>query len=356
MAITFKVTPIESSLVRGYDHRGNHYLQHESEYREAGCKTVVRETPWDALTTSHAGNGFVYSVVRAYNQHHKLVLRPDDVWLAIAIQFGSFVNANAEDLRHHFVAHTGKKKLVVRQSATLDTADYTNLLARDMVKRLRENITDQALCDWILPAFSTTTENDRVVGSSVLMASMKAYFDYKMELSCGIPEVTLLGTPDDWDLVHRRVAKLRSYGEHCAEWAGMLENVTGKIAQSALGDVPADFWQRICDYRPTGSGPTYLSGWISAFCVFDEHGQWQGAERKVTTWNGHTIDGLEYPVIKMSAVPPGYLTTDIEIYDKGVIHPAVLFAGHAVFEAPAPDTVAPKLTWALVLKDGDTLL
>lgn len=28
-------------------------------------------------------NGFVDTVVLAYNQHHALVIRPDDVWLAI---------------------------------------------------------------------------------------------------------------------------------------------------------------------------------------------------------------------------------------------------------------------------------
>jgi len=32
-------------------------------------------------------NGFVLSVVRAYGQHHDLVIRPDDVWIAILTQF-----------------------------------------------------------------------------------------------------------------------------------------------------------------------------------------------------------------------------------------------------------------------------
>ena len=30
-------------------------------------------------------NGFVHTVVEAYNQHRALIVRPDDVWLAIHI-------------------------------------------------------------------------------------------------------------------------------------------------------------------------------------------------------------------------------------------------------------------------------
>ena len=33
------------------------------------------------------GNGFVDAVLAAYNQHHHLILRPDDVWIAILAQF-----------------------------------------------------------------------------------------------------------------------------------------------------------------------------------------------------------------------------------------------------------------------------
>ena len=32
-------------------------------------------------------NGFVNALAAAYNQHHDLVIRPDDVWIAILSQF-----------------------------------------------------------------------------------------------------------------------------------------------------------------------------------------------------------------------------------------------------------------------------
>ena len=50
-------------------------------------------------------NGFVGALYQAYNEHRHLILRPDDVWLAIATAFGLFmgVKENAETMRKQFV-------------------------------------------------------------------------------------------------------------------------------------------------------------------------------------------------------------------------------------------------------------
>jgi len=56
-------------------------------------------------------NGFVHTVLECYNKHHALTIGPDGVWLAILIQFSSFVSGNAEGLRSPFVLHEGKKEL-----------------------------------------------------------------------------------------------------------------------------------------------------------------------------------------------------------------------------------------------------
>ena len=45
-------------------------------------------------------NGFVHTVIRAWQQDLHLRIRPDDVWLSILTQFSFFVNKNAEELRH----------------------------------------------------------------------------------------------------------------------------------------------------------------------------------------------------------------------------------------------------------------
>ena len=49
----------------------------------------------------------------AYNLHHHLRIRPEDVWLSILTQLSFYINAHAEELRGKFVAHEGKKELEV---------------------------------------------------------------------------------------------------------------------------------------------------------------------------------------------------------------------------------------------------
>jgi len=46
--------------------------------------------------------------VQAYTYHHRLILRPEDFWLAILVQLSSFINEHAKELRDLFVKHDGK--------------------------------------------------------------------------------------------------------------------------------------------------------------------------------------------------------------------------------------------------------
>jgi hypothetical protein len=117
-------------------------------------------------------NGFVDTVIQCYNGHNALIIRPDDVWLAILTQFNLFVNGNAEQLRKQFVSHEGKKELVVVANGGRYTADF-GFMARAMTNLIDENIVDPTLREWILPDFSTTTITDTTVSSMVMMATLK---------------------------------------------------------------------------------------------------------------------------------------------------------------------------------------
>jgi hypothetical protein len=114
----------------------------------------------------------VHTVIQCYNGHNALVIRPDDVWLAILTQFNFFVNGNAEQLRKQFVSHEGKKELEIKATGNRYTVDF-GFMARQMTNLIDENIVDPALREWILPDFSTTTVNDVTVSSIVMMATLK---------------------------------------------------------------------------------------------------------------------------------------------------------------------------------------
>jgi hypothetical protein len=226
-------------------------------------------------------NGFVDTVYTAYSQHHALVIRPDDVWICIMTQFNLFVNGQgrAEQLRYLFVAHEDKKYLVVN----LPNSDWGHF-AQVMTEKLHENVVDPGLREWCLPDFSTTTENDKVVASVVMMATLKAYFNYGRSITCGIPRVTLLGTQQDWLRICHRVDKLEQYGVEAAAWRDLLKPVLVRFARAfepgyADSAENRDFWQRVVHVNNNMSGPTLLGGWITAFCGFNDEGRWMGAKQ-----------------------------------------------------------------------------
>lgn len=137
-------------------------------------------------------NLFFSVLMTTLSRHCHLVLSPDDVWLTILAQFCAYVNKNAEALRSRLVEHEGKKELKVESYGSLETADYQRMI-RDLLAEIRKSIKSPELADWFRPGFSTTTEKEEVCAAATAMATLQAYFDYTMKVSCGIPSI--IGTP-----------------------------------------------------------------------------------------------------------------------------------------------------------------
>jgi len=131
-----------------------------------------------------SNNGLVGSVIDAYSSHHHLSIRPEDVWFAILTQLSTYVNKHAEELREHFVAHEGKKELWI----TYDTGDRYSVdfgvFAKEMSHLLQQNVVDPDLRNWVMPAFSTTTNHDTVIASILMMGAMQKYFSYGCGMLC----------------------------------------------------------------------------------------------------------------------------------------------------------------------------
>jgi hypothetical protein len=192
-------------------------------------------------------NGFVHSAMNAYNQHYHLKIRPEDIWLAILTQLSSYINAHAEELRGSFVAHEGKRELRIYDFGTRFDCDWA-AFASSITNLLHENVVDPELREWMLPAFSTTTQHDKIVASIVMMASLQSYFSYGCSFRCGLPSVTLLGEKSDYELILHRLDKLRSYGDEPSQFADLLTAVVKRFIRSFEDPKDTeviDFWNRI---------------------------------------------------------------------------------------------------------------
>lgn len=228
-----------------------------------------------------------------------------------------FINAHAEELRSLFVAHEGQKEL----EAVHDVADFA-FLAVQMGDIIGQNVLDPELKEWILPAFSTTTDSDRVVGAILFMGAMQKYFSYRMGVCCGLPSVTLLGCVEDWETILNRLDKLDRLGDEPRRFATMLRPILRRMVQ-CFSDPSSpeilDFWNSIV-HRHRGSGMDYLSGWLPAFCFWDEDGKAKGAR-------GRVLDDVAYPTVDTDNLPAGFASVPVTVNDNGHEYKATMVAG-----------------------------
>jgi len=300
--------------------------------------------------------GLVSAIMDAYNTHHCLVLRPDDIWQAILTQFSFYVNAHAEDLRDAFVDFQGKRTLVIEMGGSLFAADFAATFANRMVdEQIATNLKDPDVTAWLLPNFSTTQPADRVVASVTIMSTLQAYFDFVCCLMCGIPEVTLEGTVDDWRLLRQKIDRLPQYeitgnDPVMAKWHALLVPVLDEFVNSAAGHPDLAFWDRVCSHSGGGSGPSYLSGWVTVFACFKATGQWMGD----VVPGGLDEKPKQWPCIDTGSLPVGVVSVPVLVDDNGTQYDTQMVAGQFAYEMVALgqkssnlDTIRPRNDWCL---------
>ncbi len=223
---------------------------------------------------------FFKTIVRAYAEHRPLVLSPDMIWVLISQGFARYVNAHPEQLRDQLVNHSGKMDLVVQSDKDLlsGDADWQKMMA-DFTAQIND-ATKGDIAKTITADFTTTGITERITSQITLMETMKSYFDYVVHyIACGIPSVTLTGTPQDWQKVLEKTQQLQKYA--VGPWTKRLVPILTEFVKASEGKADQAFWQSMvkkgrldklvgggCDFRK----PTKLDGWILKFFP-DENGQ-----------------------------------------------------------------------------------
>lgn len=277
---------------------------------------------------SASQNGLVWSAYHAYSSHHHLVIRPEDVWFAILTQMSFYINAHAEELRAFFVEHDGKKHLEVLSSL----ADFGSV-AQEMADLIAKNVVDPGLRDWVMPSFSTTTDCDKVVGAVLFMGAMQKYFSYGIVNMCGLPSVTLLGEVEDWQEMLARLDKLELLGKEPTAFARMLKPILSHMVLSFQEPTSAKvehFWNTIVHENRLGSGTDYLTGWLTAFCFWDENGKAKHlpSMSEGFNWSENTLFGdVAYPRVDVDDVPTAFASVPVHVNDNGHKYNATMVAG-----------------------------
>ena len=354
-SITFVVdenlAPIEKSNKYLFDGKriANSILYGENIPKEA--YRIVATSFADAQCMKSMGkDAFYQCIVQAYANHKSITLSPDMIWLLISQGFARYVNAHAEALRPQLVSHAGKMDLAIETQKDLlsGDADWPKLIddfASQIGRYTKGDIAETVTAD-----FSTTGQVERVASQITLMESVKSYFEYIVYyISCGIPSITLKGTPDDWRRVMDKTRRLSVYG--LEEWTKSLEYVLRQILVTAEGKPNPLFWKSMVkQYRPDelkGGGcssdkPTELDGWLLK--LFPDE-------------NGRTLDRVAHTEeMPSERVRVGFKYRIIDPA-RGTVKsetPMELWAGFiGAEEDTVTNTITPKIGWLVRQTESD---
>ena len=206
-----------------------------------------------------AGNHpFATAVHIAFSQHRPLTITPDTIWMVIAQGFANHINNNSETLRHKFVRHQDKIKLEAEALQLDRPSSWSNAVAQWSLL-IREHI-DPKLYQLMLCDFSTTTKTIHTASQIVMMNAFQQYFDYRLLAICGIPQITLTGTGNDWQTIRDRITIIAEY--NLEWWTSRLLPICDALIATAQGNPPLQFWQHI--YKPKGVyGGDVITGWLA---------------------------------------------------------------------------------------------
>lgn len=264
-------TAIKSLIVAGY---GSDLSRVTREGIDFPYGLIARSELPDSMV-NFGTHSFFQSMFMAYADHRPFVISPDMIWLLISQGFARHVAANPEGLRKKLVDFEGKMSLVVdAKKVRLDSpAKEWEKIFPAFEYQVAQN-TKHNIVELLTPKFSTTTPAQRIASTITLMEAVEPYFDYvTVRIICGIPDITLLGTPDDWQQILDKTKQLDAYGLRW--WTKELKPLLKEILRSSQGDVDKTFWRNMYkehDLERYGSGKV-IDGWIVAFYPYDKNGK-----------------------------------------------------------------------------------
>ena len=312
----------------------------------------VVKTSFEGQRMGYMGkDNFFKCFVQAYADHRPLVLSPDVVWLIISQGFSRYVNAHTEEMRGLLVYHEGKKDLVVNSNNDVlsPNADW-ELLLNDFSAGIAEN-TKGELADLMRADFTTTGITERIASQISLMDVVKEYFNFlNVAISCGIPSITLKGSPDDWQKVLDKARCLKKYD--LEKWARDLEVILEEFVKASKGRANQKFWQNIVKKRrvdqlqadrgclPNLKNTTKLDGWFLKFFPNAE-----GETSDSVLWNTSMPEEMVRVPFKQVYIHPvtGEVVNTV---------PMELWAGFVgVEEDPKTRSLMPKIGWLARIAD-----
>lgn len=292
---------------------------------------------------NYGSHSFFYGMYQAYAEHRPFVLSPDMIWLLISQGFARHVQANPEKLRKYFVDFSGKLNLTVATGSDLlkDSEQWEGLFPQFTAQIAGH--TGEELINTLTADFSTTTAVEKVASEITIMEAMEPYFEFVVVYAvCGIPQITLKGTTEDWEKILEKTRKLGKYD--LGWWTKELEPILKEFVHASKGQINKRFWRNMFKYhsKKRYGAPKIIDGWIVKFFPYDKDGQRNNLNRLVGT------QSLPEEIVKVDLK---YLKTDGAYTEETMLE---LWAGFIGLEQNTETyALTPQISWMIRKKDID---
>ena len=225
---------------------------------------------------NHGKSSLIQGLILAYKNHYPITITPDMIWILILQGFSRFMEKYAEQMREKFVNFTGKKDLKVKrieETPYTATKEVWDGIMKEFVEKIGKNVGQETI-DNLECNFSTTSPVALVTSQVSIMSAMKQYFTYRVLMGgCGISNITLEGSIQDWEKIKSKLEFLSTKG---LEWYtqhlipiinNFIETKKYYSAKGKLSDDLIEFWKRMIRLKGKGGAydPHIINGWIVNF-------------------------------------------------------------------------------------------
>ncbi|NMH87617.1 DUF4419 domain-containing protein [Flavivirga algicola] len=230
-------------------------------------------------------NHFLLMLQFAFNQHKPISISPDNIWLLICQGLSEHIKLNSEGFKDIFEFDEKHTIQVRRDDFIIGNDNPWEEIFPEFSKKIAQTINED-LHSKIVLEFSTSTKKEINAFEIVFMDSMSSYFDYEFMTLCGIPEIEIRGTIEDYQKIIDALEKLKKYN---LDWwiNNMIPNIN-KIIQTLKGENNLEFWNSIYKENNESGGP-FVTGWIVDFFPY--------LKTSITEENG-VIDYNQKPISK----------------------------------------------------------
>jgi hypothetical protein len=227
----------------------------EAYSRDTKRLVSLEETP---------ANAFLHAFNLAFDEHRPIVLSPDMIWLVIAQGVALHINGNAEAMRGRFAAHEGKANITVRRDEFVRgfAGNSWEGVFAEFSEQIRTHVGERSH-SLVARRFSTTGVVERAAFEVTLMDAFQSYFNYDLVTLCGIPQITLEGTPDDWQSIREGAEALADY--ELGWWTKHLLPVLDQFVAASRGDADLSFWRDIYKIDDDSGGPHITGSIVNLF-------------------------------------------------------------------------------------------